>query len=77
MAGITGMIGSAEEWSPYFSTYLSRSGGDRAGTLEKGKLADCIGVEGNPLEDPGAIERVRTVILEGRLVKAKRSVLQA
>jgi imidazolonepropionase-like amidohydrolase len=42
---------------------------DRTGTLQKGKLADCIGVEGNPLEDPGALERVRTVILEGRLVK--------
>ena len=43
--------------------------GDRVGTLQKGKLADCIGVEGNPLEDPDALERVRTVILEGRLVK--------
>jgi imidazolonepropionase-like amidohydrolase len=43
--------------------------GDRTGTLQKGKWADCIGVEGNPLEDPGALERVRTVILEGRLAK--------
>jgi imidazolonepropionase-like amidohydrolase len=43
--------------------------GDRTGTLQKGKWADCIGVEGDPLEDPGALERVRTVILEGRLVK--------
>jgi imidazolonepropionase-like amidohydrolase len=51
--------------------------GDRTGTLQKGKLADCIGVEGNPLEDPGALERVRTVILEGRLVKAERSVSQS
>ena len=43
--------------------------GDRVGTLQKGKLADCIGVEGNPLEDPDALERISTVILEGRLVK--------
>ncbi len=43
--------------------------GDRAGTLRKGKLADVIGVEGDPLEAPDALERVRTVILEGRLVK--------
>jgi imidazolonepropionase-like amidohydrolase len=42
---------------------------DRTGTLQKGKWADCIGVEGNPLEDPGALDRVRTVIMEGRLVK--------
>jgi imidazolonepropionase-like amidohydrolase len=51
--------------------------GDRVGTLQKGKLADCIGVEGNPLEDPDSLERVRTVILEGRLVKAERSVSQS
>jgi imidazolonepropionase-like amidohydrolase len=50
---------------------------DRTGTLQKGKLADCIGVEGNPLEDPGALERVRTVILQGRLVKAERGASQA
>ena len=43
--------------------------GDRTGTLQKGKLADCIDVEGDPLVDPVALERVRTVILEGRLVK--------
>jgi imidazolonepropionase-like amidohydrolase len=42
---------------------------DRTGTLQKGKWADCIGVEGNPLEDLGALQCVRTVILGGRLVK--------
>ncbi len=42
---------------------------DRTGTLRKGKRADCIGVEGNPLEDPQALELVRTVILEGLLMK--------
>jgi imidazolonepropionase-like amidohydrolase len=50
--------------------------GDRTGTLQKGKWADCIGVEGNPLEDPGALKRVRTVILQGRLAKAERGASQ-
>jgi imidazolonepropionase-like amidohydrolase len=43
---------------------------DVIGTLEKGKLADLIGVEGDPLTDPGALQKVRTVISEGRLVKS-------
>ena len=48
--------------------------GDRIGTLQKGKLADLIGVVGNPLKDPGALELVRTVIQEGRLVRSERAV---
>jgi imidazolonepropionase-like amidohydrolase len=43
---------------------------DAIGTLEKGKVADLIGVEGDPLADPGALQRVRTVILEGSLVNS-------
>ena len=39
------------------------------GSLEKGKLADIIGVDGNPLEDIDALQRVRTVIQEGRVLK--------
>jgi imidazolonepropionase-like amidohydrolase len=46
---------------------------DRAGTIEKGKWADCIGVTGNPLENPDALERVRTVIQKGRLVRSERA----
>ena len=42
---------------------------DAVGTLEKGKFADLIGVEGDPLLDPGALKKVRTVIAGGRLVK--------
>ena len=42
---------------------------DRIGTIEKGKFADIIGVEGNPLEDISALQRVRTVMQEGALVK--------
>jgi imidazolonepropionase-like amidohydrolase len=43
---------------------------DTIGTLEKGKSADLIGVEGDPLADPDALQKVRTVISEGRLVKS-------
>ena len=46
---------------------------DRAGTIEKGKWADCIGVTGNPLENPDALEQVRTVIQNGRLVRSERA----
>jgi imidazolonepropionase-like amidohydrolase len=42
---------------------------DRIGTIEKGKLADIIGVQGNPLEDISALERVKTVLQAGVLVK--------
>jgi imidazolonepropionase-like amidohydrolase len=36
------------------------------GTLEPSKYADIIGVKGNPLEDMGALKRVKTVISCGR-----------
>ena len=37
------------------------------GTLEPGKLADIIGVEGNPLKDITSIGKLRTVILNGKI----------
>lgn len=40
---------------------------DSIGTLELGKFADIIGVEGNPLEDIGMLKRVKTVISRGRI----------
>jgi len=42
---------------------------DSIGSLEKEKIADIIGVEGNPLEDIGALQRVKTVVQEGLVVK--------
>jgi imidazolonepropionase-like amidohydrolase len=36
-------------------------------TLEIGKVADIVGVSGNPLEDIGALKRVKTVIAGGRV----------
>ncbi|MEW6664449.1 MAG: amidohydrolase family protein [Thermodesulfobacteriota bacterium] len=40
---------------------------DSIGTLQAGKLGDIIGVEGNPLEDIGALKGVKTVISRGRI----------
>ena len=38
---------------------------DKVGTLEKGKEADVIIVDGNPLEDLKALEKVDLVLLRG------------
>jgi imidazolonepropionase-like amidohydrolase len=38
------------------------------GTLEKGKLADIIIVDGNPLKDINALTRLKWIILDGRAV---------
>lgn len=38
----------------------------RTGTLEPGKDADLIALDGNPLEDPGALERVVFVMKGGK-----------
>jgi imidazolonepropionase-like amidohydrolase len=40
--------------------------GDRIGTIEPGKLADVISVEGNPLEDIRAMRRVRFIMKGGQ-----------
>jgi imidazolonepropionase-like amidohydrolase len=42
--------------------------GDRLGTIELGKLADIIVVEGNPDEDFNALRKVRTAFVNGRLM---------
>jgi len=41
------------------------------GTLETGKIADMIGLKGNPLEDVRAFQEVETVICRGELVLQK------
>ncbi len=45
---------------------------DRLGTLEPGKLADCIGIDFDPLDSPEGFDdpdRVRLVIQDGSVVK--------
>jgi len=42
--------------------------GDKIGTLEKGKLADIVIVDGNPLENLSVLEDPDAVIQEGRVV---------
>jgi imidazolonepropionase-like amidohydrolase len=42
---------------------------DRIGTLEPGKFADIIAVEGNPLEDVTVLERVRFVMKGGEVYR--------
>ena len=44
---------------------------DRVGTIEPGKLADAVLLEGNPLEDIEALRSVNLVVKEGRIVYAK------
>ncbi len=41
---------------------------DHIGTLAVGKLADLVVLEGNPLDDISAVERVRAVYKDGELV---------
>ena len=40
------------------------------GALSSGRLADVIGVEGNPLEDLRLLQNVRFVMKEGRIIKS-------
>jgi imidazolonepropionase-like amidohydrolase len=41
----------------------------RIGSLEAGKLADIIAVEGDPLKDIKELERVRFVMKGGKVIK--------
>lgn len=45
---------------------------NKTGTLEKGKWADMIVLDGNPLEDLKALKRVKMVILNGKVMIDKR-----
>jgi len=45
---------------------------DKVGTIEKGKLADIILVEGNPLEDIGILverENIKSIMKGGKVVR--------
>jgi imidazolonepropionase-like amidohydrolase len=47
---------------------------DSLGTVAVGKLADLIAVDGNPLDDMKALERVEFVMIGGKVVKAPGGV---
>jgi imidazolonepropionase-like amidohydrolase len=44
---------------------------DKIGTIEKGKRADMIAVEGNPLKDIGVLDNVAMVMKGGAFIKGK------
>jgi imidazolonepropionase-like amidohydrolase len=46
--------------------------GDDLGTLEAGKVADIVIVDGDPMTDIGALERIKAVIQAGQLVVDRR-----
>jgi imidazolonepropionase-like amidohydrolase len=45
--------------------------GDEIGALQPGYLADVVIVDGNPLTDLSALQRVKTVLLAGQVVEDK------
>jgi imidazolonepropionase-like amidohydrolase len=49
------------------ATVCGRS--QEVGSLEPGKCADLIGVDGDPHTDATAVTRVQTVIARGRLIR--------
>lgn len=50
--------------------------GDDLGTLEVGKLADLIVVDGNPLEDLSALSNVQMVVQGGEMVVMGGAVVE-
>ena len=46
--------------------------GAELGTLEVGKIADLVIVDGDPLADIGALERVKVVVQAGAVVADRR-----
>jgi imidazolonepropionase-like amidohydrolase len=48
---------------------------DKLGTLEEGKIADIVLLDGNPIEDIGCIENVSVVIKEGRAYRPEEITL--
>ncbi|MDW8098064.1 MAG: amidohydrolase family protein [Anaerolineae bacterium] len=68
MAGFGGM--SAKEVLASATRVAAEAIGlaDQVGTLEVGKRADAIAVEGNPLEDLRVLRQVAVVIRDGRIV---------
>ncbi len=63
-------FGATPQQALHFGTKASAEllGLDNVGTIAIGKEGDVVAVEGNPLEDIHALERVRGVIVKGQLL---------
>jgi len=48
---------------------------DEIGTLEEGKAADVLIINGNPAEDIKALHSVNTIVKQGELIKQKNELL--
>jgi imidazolonepropionase-like amidohydrolase len=46
--------------------------GKKLGTLEPGKLADIVVVDGNPLDDIALMNNVDLVVLNGRIIEPQK-----
>jgi imidazolonepropionase-like amidohydrolase len=44
---------------------------DSMGTVEKGKLADLVLLDANPLDDIGNVRKISAVVINGRLLDRK------
>ena len=53
----------------------SRGIAGETGTLEVGKSADVVMVDGNPAEDIKAMHAVDTIVTQGRVVKRNGDIL--
>jgi imidazolonepropionase-like amidohydrolase len=42
---------------------------DKLGTIEKGKIADLLVIEGDPLEDIRNLRNVKVIIQDGKIIK--------
>ena len=48
---------------------------EETGTLENGKSADVLIIDGDPLADITALHRVNTIVRGGRVIKHKNELL--